>query len=265
MSRAEDAHPARWSAQAIAAERTAGLDLSVVVPVKNEAPNIRPLVAEIATALDGRVAFEIVYVDDGSDDDTPSELVAAGQREPRLRIIRHRRPSGQSAALRSGILGARAPLIATLDGDGQNDPADLNRLLDTFQAAPIGDALGLVGGDRSRSRSDRWIKRTSSRIANTVRGWFLGDRTPDTGCGLKVFRREAYLLLPFFDHQHRFLPALFLREGFTIRSVPVGHRPRSRGQSKYGTLDRLAVGVVDLFGVAWLRRRRRSMDAIEER
>ncbi len=256
--------PADWAAERMRAPRDDALALSVVVPVRNEAPNIASLVEEIVAALDGRLAFEVVYVDDGSDDGTADELARAGAHEPRLRVVRHAEPGGQSAALRSGILAARAPLIATLDGDGQNDPAELPRLLDTFAQSEAAPPLGLVGGDRSKSRRDRWLKRQSSRIANAVRGRVLGDGTLDTGCGLKVMRRDAYLLLPYFDHQHRFLAALFLREGFAVRSVPVGHRPRTKGRSKYGTFDRLAVGVVDLLGVAWLRRRRRPVIAIED-
>jgi dolichol-phosphate mannosyltransferase len=256
--------PAGWAAARLGAPRDGELALSVVVPVRNEGPNIAGLIAEITAALTPVGPFEIVYVDDGSDDDTALELARARRLERRLRIVRHRRPGGQSAALRSGILSARAPLVATLDGDGQNDPAELPRLFETFLKTESWPPLGLVGGDRSRSRRDRWVKRTASRIANAVRGRVLGDRTADTGCGLKVMRRDAYLLLPYFDHQHRFLAALFLREGFAVRSVPVGHRPRTRGRSKYGTLDRLAVGVVDLVGVAWLRRRRRPVIAIED-
>ncbi len=251
-----------WAADALVAPRNEALQLSVVVPVKNEAPNVATLIGEIVRALDGR-RFEIVYVDDGSTDETAAELARVGGRQPALRVVRHRVSAGQSAALRTGILAARARLIATLDGDGQNDPADLPALLAAFEAADAPATLGLVGGDRSRNRRDGWVKRRSSRIANAVRRRMLRDRTPDTGCGLKVFRRDAYLLLPFFDHQHRFLPALFLREGFVVRSLPVGHRPRVGGRSKYGTLDRLAVGVVDLFGVGWLRRRRRVVDIIE--
>ncbi|MFW5834717.1 MAG: glycosyltransferase family 2 protein [Pseudomonadota bacterium] len=254
--------PCLWTARALAAPRAEDLDLSVVVPVKNEAPNVASLVDEIATALAGR-RFEIVYVDDGSTDETPAELEAARSRHPQLRVVRHPVSGGQSAALRTGILAARARIVATLDGDGQNDPTDLPALLACFADAEAPPTLGLVGGDRSRNRRDGWIKRRSSRIANAVRSLILRDRTPDTGCGLKVFRRDGYLLLPYFDHQHRFLAALFLREGFVVRSVPVGHRPRTGGRSKYGTLDRLAVGIVDLFGVGWLRRRRRLVAAIE--
>ena len=258
------ADPAEWAAARLHGARDDELALSVVVPVRNEGPNIATLVGEIAAALAGVAPFEIVYVDDGSDDDTAAELARAHTNEPRLRVVRHRRAGGQSAALRSGILSARAPLVATLDGDGQNDPAELPRLLATFRESAGPPPVGLVGGDRSRSRRDRWVKRQSSRIANAVRGRVLGDRTLDTGCGLKVMRRDAYLLLPYFDHQHRFLAALFLREGFAVRSVPVGHRPRTKGRSKYGTFDRLAVGVVDLLGVAWLRRRRRPVIVIED-
>jgi dolichol-phosphate mannosyltransferase len=256
--------PAAWAASRLTAAPDTALELSVVVPVRNEAPNVATLVAEIAAALSPVARFEIVYVDDGSDDGTAGELARARAEEPRLRVVHHRRPGGQSAAIRTGILGARAPLVATLDGDGQNDPAELPRLLAAFGEAGGSPPLGLVGGDRSKSRRDRWVKRQSSRIANAVRGRILRDRTLDTGCGLKVMRRDAYLLLPYFDHQHRFLAALFLREGFAVRAVPVGHRPRTKGRSKYGTLDRLAVGVVDLMGVAWLRRRRRPVVAIED-
>jgi len=256
--------PADWAAARLAAACDPALDLSVVVPARNEAPNVAGLIAEIGRALDAVARFEIIIVDDGSDDETALELNAARAREPRLRVVRHRRPGGQSAAIRSGILAARAPLIATLDGDGQNDPAELPRLLATFTTEASWPPIGLVGGDRSTTRRDRWVKRQASRVANVVRARVLGDRTNDTGCGLKIMRRDAYLLLPYFDHQHRFLAALFLREGFAVRSVPVGHRPRMKGQSKYGVFDRLAVGIVDLLGVAWLRRRRRPVIAIED-
>ncbi len=220
--------------------------LSVVVPVRNEAANIAPLVAEIRQALAG-VAHEIVYVDDGSTDGTAAALAA----EAPLVVRRHRTGCGQSAAILTGVRAARGTWIATLDGDGQNDPADIPALLARAQAAP---GPTLIAGHRTARRDTR-IKRLSSRAANAIRARLLGDATPDTGCGLKVFRRADFLELPAFDHMHRFLPALFLRAGGAVVSVPVGHRPRVRGVSKYGTLDRAWVGVFDLVGVAWLQRR----------
>jgi len=227
--------------------------LSVVVPVRNEAPNIAPLVAEIEAALAG-LPHEIVYVDDGSTDGTPAALREAAAAMPpgvRLRHLRHRVSCGQSAAIVTGVKAARGTWIATLDGDGQNDPADIPRLLRRAQAeaGPV-----LVAGHRV-NRRDSWVKRRSSRIANRVRAWLLGDATPDTGCGLKVFPRALFLDLPHFDHMHRFLPALVLRQGGRVVSEPVNHRPRTRGRSNYGTLDRLAVSLFDLVGVAWLQRR----------
>lgn len=225
-------------------------ELSVVVPVRDEADNIEPLLAEIHAALGAR-DFEVVYVDDGSTDATPARLAAARARHPRLRVIRHRRSAGQSAGLLTGIRAAHGMWIATLDGDGQNDPADIPALLARAQSA---DAPALVAGLRARRR-DTALKRVSSRIANGVRGRLLGDRTPDTGCGLKVFRRETFLRLPAFDHMHRFLPALVQRDGGRVENVPVNHRPRAAGRSKYGVMNRLWVGIVDLFGVMWLQRR----------
>jgi dolichol-phosphate mannosyltransferase len=222
--------------------------ISVVVPVKNEAPNIPTLVAEIRAALAG-VAHEIIYVDDGSDDGSIDVLRADGG----LTVLRHRQSCGQSAAIVTGVRAARGVWIATLDGDGQNDPADIPALLARAQAEP---GIALVAGHRTRRR-DTAVKRFSSRAANALRAFLLGDATPDTGCGLKVFRREVFLQLPIFDHMHRFLPALFIRAGGRVVSVPVNHRPRTRGVSKYGTLDRALVGVVDLAGVAWLQRRGR--------
>jgi dolichol-phosphate mannosyltransferase len=230
------------------------MDLSIVIPVKNEAGNIAPLVAEIVAALEpGGVEYEIVYVDDGSGDATAAEIVRLQTVNRRLRFVRHATSCGQSAAIRSGIKAARAPWIATLDGDGQNDPADLPALWQIAKAAPTEPPL-LIAGHRAR-RQDSWSKRRASKIANAVRRAMLHDDTPDTGCGLKLFPRALFLDLPYFDHMHRFLPALVLREGGIVRSLPVNHRPRERGTSKYGVLDRLAVGIGDLFGVMWLRRR----------
>ena len=233
------------------------MDLSVVIPVRNEAGNIAPLTAEIAAALDGLVRYEIVYVDDGSDDGTLDELRQAQQSLPQLRIVRHAASCGQSAAIRSGVRAAQGRWIATLDGDGQNDPADIPALwrLAAQLVEESGPAARLMlAGQRARRR-DSWTKRRASRIANAVRRRLLHDDTPDTGCGLKLFPRDLFLDLPYFDHMHRFLPALVLREGGVVRSVPVNHRPRRRGTSKYGVLDRLLVGIVDLAGVMWLRRR----------
>jgi dolichol-phosphate mannosyltransferase len=229
------------------------MELSVVIPVKNEAGNIAPLVGEIAAALDDVVDYEIVYVDDGSTDATAAEIRRLQSGLARLRLLRHGASCGQSAAIRSGVRAARAPWIATLDGDGQNDPADIPALWRLAQAGPPARPL-LIAGQRAR-RQDRWSKRQASRIANAVRARLLRDATPDTGCGLKLFPRELFLDLPFFDHMHRFLPALVLREGGIVRSVPVNHRPRRRGKSNYGIFDRLGVGLTDLLGVMWLRRR----------
>ena len=233
-----------------------GAVVSVVVPVRNEAPNIAPLIAEIRTAL-AAIRHEIVYVDDGSTDGTPARLreLAADGVHPPLVIRRHRRSCGQSAAIVTGVRAARGGWIATLDGDGQNDPADLPAMLARARAEQqAGAGPVLIAGHRTRRR-DSPVKRLSSRLANRTRMLLLRDATPDTGCGLKVFPREAFLELPHFDHMHRFLPALFIRAGGRVVSVPVNHRPRTRGASKYGTLDRLWVGIFDLVGVAWLQRR----------
>jgi dolichol-phosphate mannosyltransferase len=230
------------------------MDLSIVIPVKNEAGNIAPLVAEIGAALDGKgVDYEIVYVNDGSDDATAAQLTRLRAANLRLRVLTHARSCGQSAAVRSGVRAARAPWIATLDGDGQNDPADLPSLWQIAKAAPADPPL-LIAGHRAL-RQDSWSKRRASKIANAIRRRMLHDDTPDTGCGLKLFPRALFLELPYFDHMHRFLPALVLREGGIVRSLPVNHRPRERGVSKYGVFDRLWVGISDLFGVMWLRRR----------
>lgn len=236
------------------------MELSVVIPVRNEAPNIAPLVAEIRAALEGRAAYEIVYVDDGSSDDTAAVIGNLARDFPGLRLVRHARSCGQSAAIRSGVQAARAPWIATLDGDGQNDPADIPRLWEIARTSPALPPL-LIAGHRQKRR-DSAVKRLSSRIANGVRARLLGDGTPDTGCGLKLFRRELFLALPFFDHIHRFLPALVMRQGGQVVSIVVNHRPRERGTSNYGTFDRLWVSIADLMGVMWLTRRAKNPEII---
>ena len=226
---------------------------SVVVPVLNEADNIQPLIAEIRTAMEPHTPFEIVYVDDGSDDATPNVLSEQAKVCPELRVVRHARPAGQSAAIITGVNTARAATIITLDGDGQNDPADILKLLAAFEGDADRESLLVTG--RRVARRDTLLKRVSSRVANAVRGTVLGDGTPDTGCGLKVFPRAAFLAMPGFDHMHRFLPALMQRGGGRVLSVPVNHRPRRGGITKYGLFDRLGVGIVDLLGVMWLNRR----------
>lgn len=237
--------------------------VSVVVPVCNEAENVGTLTDEIVAALAGQYAFEVIYVDDGSTDATPSAVIAARARlGANVRLFRHERRSGQSAAVCTGVRYARAAWIATLDGDGQNDPADIPSLLAAIDNAADG-RLSLVMGNRT-ARRDTWLRRLSSRVANGVRGRMLRDGTPDTGCGIKVFRRDTFLELPRFDHMHRFLPALFQRAGSRVLSVPVRHRSRTAGKSKYGLHNRLWVGIVDLFGVMWLIRRHPPPVSVKE-
>ena len=234
--------------------------ISVVVPVRNEAGNIAPLVAEIAAALQGRV-FEIVYVNDGSGDATEDELRALMAQHAWLRQIRHAQSCGQSAAVRTGVAAARALVIVTLDGDGQNDPAFIPALVSALETG--GTQRGLVAGQRL-GRKDSGFKKFQSRVANAVRSMVLKDGTRDTGCGLKAFRRDVFLSLPYFDGLHRFLPALIRREGFEIGYVDVVDRPRRHGASNYGFFDRLWIGILDLAGVWWLiRRKKRVPDAQE--
>lgn len=233
--------------------------LSVVVPVRNEQDNVESLISEIDTALQSVIEHEIIYVDDGSTDGTFTKLKTLQGQYPQLRVIRHAKSCGQSTAVRTGVKFAKYDWVATLDGDGQNNPADIPKLL-----AALKPGVEIVGGNRRLSRRDTWIKRISSVIANTVRSNMLKDDTPDTGCGLKLFSRAAFLDLPYFDHMHRFLPALIKRRGGKVVSVHVGHRNREHGKSNYGTLDRLMVGIVDLFGVAWLQRRAKIPAATEE-
>ena len=230
------------------------MELSVVVPVRNEAENLKPLLGEIVQALQGLCDYEIVYVDDGSTDDTLARLAVLRADFPRLRVLRHRQSRGQSTALLTGIRAAAGEVIATLDGDGQNDPADIPRLLEALRGLQNENPKAMVAGHRKKRQDTGWRKFTS-RVANAVRGALLGDATPDTGCGLKVFSRALFLELPCFDHMHRFLPALVQRAGGKVVSVEVNHRPRLTGVSKYGTWQRLWVGIVDIIGVIWLQRR----------
>ncbi len=235
--------------------------VSVVVPVRNEAGNIEPLVREIEAALAPSGPFEIIYVNDGSTDGTGAELARLAAKMPWLREMRHAQSCGQSAAVRTGVRAARAPVIITLDGDGQNDPSFMPAFLAALKQA--GPACGLVQGQRV-GRKDTGFKRFQSRLANKVRAAVLNDGTRDTGCGFKCFPREAYLALPYFDALHRFMPALVRREGYEIAYVDVIDRPRLTGVSNYGFFDRLWVGIVDLMGVRWLiKRRKRVPDARE--
>lgn len=229
------------------------MELSIVIPVRNEAENIGPLVTEINAALDGACDYEIIYIDDDSNDDTLLRLRALRQTFPHLRILHHDSSRGQSAALLSGVQAAQSPWIVTLDGDGQNDPADIPKLLPFIKKFSPQEKL-LVIGNRT-SRQDSGWRRFSSRVANGVRGHILMDNTPDTGCGVKLFPRQLFLTLPYFDHMHRFLPALVQRQGGVSMSVEVHHRHRAHGDSKYGTLDRLWAGIIDMMGVMWLQRR----------
>jgi len=239
------------------------LEVSVVIPVCNEQDNVLPLAREIHGALAGRYSFETIFVDDGSTDGTAAAVRSAcSDAMPEVRLIRHSVRSGQSAAVATGVRQARAPWIATLDGDGQNDPADIPKLLDTARNA-ASPRLRLVMGNRT-TRRDTWLRRLSSRVANGVRGGMLRDGTPDTGCGIKVFDRAVFLEVPRFNHMHRFMPALYQREGYEVTSVAVNHRERTRGTSKYGLHNRLWVGIVDLFGVMWLIRRSSPRIRIDE-
>ncbi len=229
--------------------------LSVVIPAHNEAENLPRLVQEVHESLHAKLPYELVVVDDGSTDETPKVLLQLAKQYPTLRIIRHESSCGQSTALSSGVRAASYSIIATLDGDGQNDPSDIVGMLETWrsQADP---SLTLIAGFRQKRNDTRW-RLISSKIANGVRSRMLRDQTPDSGCGAKLFPREAFLQFPYFDHMHRFLPALMRRLGGEVVSHVVNHRPREKGSSHYGTLGRLRVGIVDLMGVAWLMHRTR--------
>jgi dolichol-phosphate mannosyltransferase len=239
----------------------AAVDVSIVVPVRNEAGNVAPLIAEIAAALDGRWRYEIIYVNDGSTDSTPAHLAEIMKQRGNLRRIDHAISSGQSAAVRTGVRAARGAIVATLDGDGQNNPAFLPDLIAAIQG---GDGrIGLAAGQRI-GRKDTGFKKMQSRIANGVRNAILRDGTRDTGCGLKAFRRDVFLVMPYFDGLHRFLPALVRREGYDIAYVDVIDRPRHSGVSNYGFFDRLWIGIMDLAGVWWLIRRKKPTPVATE-
>jgi dolichol-phosphate mannosyltransferase len=237
------------------------VDVSIVVPVRNEAGNVAPLIAEIAAALDGRWRYEIIYVNDGSTDSTPARLAEIMTQRANLRRIDHAVSSGQSAAVRTGVRAARGAIVATLDGDGQNNPAFLPDLIAAIQDG--GGRIGLAAGQRI-GRKDTGFKKLQSRIANGVRNAILRDGTRDTGCGLKAFRRDLFLLMPYFDGLHRFLPALVRREGYDIAYVDVIDRPRHSGVSNYGFFDRLWIGIMDLVGVWWLIRRKKPTPVATE-
>jgi len=237
--------------------------ISVVVPVFNESGNIRPLLDEIKAAAKKAPIKEIIYVDDGSTDDTPAELKACQKDFKQLRVIRHEQCCGQSAALWNGINAATQDVIVTLDGDGQNNPADIPQVYAYFDESGGTKSSKMVAGQRKK-RNDNALRILSSRIANGVRSALLRDGTRDTGCSLKMFRRDDFLKLPYFNHIHRFLPAMMKTVGVEILHMDVAHRPREHGTSKYGVMNRLWVGIVDLFGVMWLMRRARPMVAVRE-
>jgi len=238
------------------------LEFSIVVPVHNEAGNVGHLIEEIARSLDGR-AFEMLFVDDASTDDTRAVLVELKNRFPMLRVLGHRNNAGQSRAIRSGILAARAPVIGTLDGDGQNDPADLPDLYRALIRADAPADLKMVMGRRASRKDTAW-KRFGSRFANNIRQRLLKDDCDDSGCGIKAFYRDVYISLPYFDHLHRYMPALFRAEGHQVEYRDVNHRPRATGTSNYTNFGRLGDALSDLRGVIWLIRRRRNPGGADE-
>ncbi len=235
---------------------------SVVVPVYNEEENVGLLADEIATALKG-TAFEMIFINDNSSDNTLDTLKVLKKKYKTLRVLSHRKNAGQSRGVRSGVMAAKGKYIATLDGDGQNDPADIPALIQQITRKDAPKTLALVGGRRAK-RKDSWAKKIGSRIGNGVRKWLLKDEADDTGCGLKVFTREAFLRLPYFDHIHRYIPALMIREGYTIEFCDVNHRNRQFGVSKYTNFGRLVVSISDLRGVLWLRKRARNPQGVDE-
>lgn len=239
-----------------------GVQISVVVPVYNEAENVENLISEIQAALPA-YPYEMIFVDDQSTDTTKQALMDLKQKYPTLRVLSHQKNSGQSRSVRSGVLAARGRYIATLDGDGQNDPADIPKLYEQITRADAPKNLHLVGGRRAK-RQDSAAKKMASRVGNGVRKFLLKDEADDTGCGIKVFTREAFLRLPYFDHIHRYIPALMIREGYAIEFCDVGHRNRQFGVSKYTNFGRLIVSISDLRGVIWLRKRARLPGSVDE-
>ena len=237
-------------------------EFSVVAPVRNEADNVEQLAKELAETLAGR-AYEMIFVDDSSIDDTRARLHALKDTYPTLRVIGHRKNAGQSRAVRTGAAAARSNIIVTIDGDGQNDPADVTGLVGQITRADAPSNLALVQGRRDKRADSGW-KRFGSKFANTIRGAILKDNTPDSGCGARAFRRDAYLQLPYFDHMHRYLPALMISEGFEVEERSVKHRARKHGRSNYTNFGRLADAASDLRGVMWLRRRRKSPGGVDE-
>jgi len=236
--------------------------ISVVVPAFNEAENVENLAVEIAQALDG-TPYEMIFIDDASTDETKAVLTDMKSRFPHLRVLSHRQNAGQSRGVRSGVRAARAQIIATLDSDGQNDPADIPALYAQLTRDDAPETLAMVGGRRAK-RIDSAAKKMASRFGNGVRKRLLRDEADDTGCGLKVFSRQAFLDLPFFDHIHRYIPALMLREGYKIEFADVNHRAREFGQSKYTNFGRLKVSIADLRGVIWLRSRMKLPGGVDE-
>ncbi|SMX46403.1 glycosyltransferase family 2 protein [Actibacterium lipolyticum] len=235
--------------------------VSIVIPMKNESENVETVLADIAAACDGKAEYEIIIIDDGSTDDTAAKVLALRATHPTLRLLQHANSGGQSAGVHSGVLAAKGGVVCTLDGDGQNPPSELPKLFTPLLEDTTG-RLGLVAGQRV-GRQDTASKKWASKFANALRARILKDGTRDTGCGLKGFRRDAFLALPYFDHMHRYLPALFKRDGWEIALVDVSHRERHAGSSNYSNIQRALVGVYDLIGVAWLIRRRKKAQPVE--